>query len=501
MPPYTCLHRSRLLSAAALLVGGFVACDSPLDPFRPLGQGERVPINRLIEDAISGGVARNYSFDAAIGGEYVVLLKSYHGFLAIGITDPATQFAQGFVASQPGPRSLEENPSNNITTFQGGVLLLRAQVIGGDTARFQFKILRINTPPEIAQRRFEWGDTITGETIHTLDTDIFLGHGEAGQLVAAAVQPLGADPGGIGLFVETEYGQLLGNLPAAVEPSMTTGPVPLQFSQDYRLVVRPGTVGATPGHRGAYRVWTYLIDPAPEHTAATLQKNVALYSERIDYPNDVDEFTFQDTAGAEFLAFMDSPRRVAMFVLSPTDSFIAGRGITPDADTALLHHGTVLFQLKSAAPHKVRVRGGEPGQWLLADTGAYRLLLFPVDRRPENVPAAFQIGDTVSGEAIFPAGEIDEFTTTATPGQQLATRFRLLANPVPQFDYVSLEVLDATTGASLSIQNSSQTAGPFVPGSSFTVPASGALRIRLGRVIGSQTPRAPYEFFLAPPPP
>jgi hypothetical protein len=482
---------------AVLTVGVFVACDSPLEPFQPGGHGERVPVNRLIEDVISDSVGRQYTFDAEIGGEYVVLLKSYHGVVAIGIIDPVTGFAAGFVASQPGPRSLEENPSNNITTFQGGVVLLRANIFlgGGDTARFQFKILRINTPPEIAQPRFDWGDTITGETIHTLDTDIFLGHGEAGQQVAAAVQPLGVNRGGIGLFIETENGQLLGTLPAAVEPSMTTGPVPLQFARDYRLVVRSGNVGATPGHRGAYRVWTYLIDPAPEHAAA-LQKNVVLYSERIDYPNDVDEFTFQDTVGAEFLAFMDSPLRVAMFVLSPTDSFITGRGLTPDADTALLHHGTWLFQLKSAAAHKIRVRGGEPGQWLLADTGAYRLLLYPVDRRPENVPATFQVGDTVRGETIFPAGEIDEFTASATPGAQLQAGMRVTADPQPQFSYVELLVLDEATGTALThIQI--QTTGVFQT-ASFTAPPSGTLRVRLGQVICCPAGRAPYEFFIKP---
>ena len=481
---------------SAVLLCACVACVDPVGPFHPQGQGELVPLNRVIEDFISDSVPRLYSFEAAIDGEYVVLLKAYHGSVSFLITDGVSTVTTYGSAAVTIP--LEENPSFPLRTPLGGSGSIRAQVFNGDTARFQFKIVPVHTPPEIAPRRFEWGDTLRGETINPLwDTDVFVAHAQAGQTIAAALEPLGTDPGAIWLTIESENGQFLGQVENAPgTPLRSTGAIPVSVSQDYRLVVRRGFFRAT-RHQGEYRVWSYLINRAPERAPVTLPKGVVRADERIDQPNDIDEFTFQDTVGAEYLAFFDARRHFSMFIYSPTDSFVSGR-IGGSTDTTLLHQGTVLFQLQSAGPYKVKVDGGYPGDWLMADTGAYRVLLFPVDRRPENVPATFQVGDTVRGEAIFPAGEIDEFTASATPGAQLMAGMRVTADPQPQFDYVELLVLDDGTGTALA-QIAVQTTGAFQT-ASFTVPPSGTLRVRLGRQICCPPGRAPYEFFLRPAP-
>jgi len=485
-----------LARAGALAIGVLIACDSPLEPFRPLGQGERVPVDRLIEDAISGSVDRSYSFDVAIGGEYVVFLKSLTGFITLGVIDPTTQFTQASVFSTPGTTPLEENPSTNVPTPQGGVLLIRGHVIDGDTGRFQFKIYPVNTAPEIAPRRFEFGDTIVGETINPLvDTDVFTAYGEAGQAVAAALQPLGSDPGGITLYVETETGQLLSLVPAAGEPLMTTGPIPLSVSRDYRFVIRSTRIDAHPRHRGLYRVWSYLIHPAPEHVSLPLSVDTEVRGERIDHPNDVDEFTFQDTIGAEFTAFVEGSPPMMLSVLSSTNSIIAA-GNDHDRDTTLLHHGTNPFQLTTVGTHTIRVLSDAPN-WLMADTGAYRVILYRIDHRPESLSSVVQVGDTISGEAIYPGGDIDDFTVSATPGEQLTPWFRLSANPVPAFASISFEVFDPAIAAPLS-QTSAAATGGFAQGATFTVPAGGSFQVRVGR---GGVARAPYEFFLSPPPP
>ena len=168
-------------------------------------------------------------------------------------------------------------------------------------------------------------------------------------------------------------------------------------------------------------------------------------AERIDHPNDVDEFTFQDTTGAEFNAFLESARPLLVQVLSPTNSVLGAR-IDHNADTALFHHGTGPFQITAAGTHTIRVMAGVL-PWLVADTGAYRLILYRIDHRPERVPSVVQVGDTISGEAIEPAGDIDEFTAAATPGDRLSCWFRLSADPFPQSVYLSFEVLDPSTGA------------------------------------------------------
>jgi hypothetical protein len=81
VPPYIRFHRSRLLRAAALAAGAFIACKSPVEPLQP---GDRVTVGPLYENAISGGVDRNYSFETVVNGEYVVFLKSFTGLRDTG---------------------------------------------------------------------------------------------------------------------------------------------------------------------------------------------------------------------------------------------------------------------------------------------------------------------------------------------------------------------------------------------------------------------------------
>ncbi len=481
--------------AAALCLCLCLACDSPVGPYHPQGQGELLPVNKLIEDAISGGVQRHYLFEVTAGGEYVVLLKSLHGFVGLGVSDPLTQYGLASVGSAPDATSLEDNPSANVVTRQSRVLALDAYVFNGDSARFQFKIVSVHTPPEIAPSQFTFGGTIAGETIDPrFDTDIFTAHGDSGQIIAGAVKPLGSDPGGITLYVETAAGQFMALVPADSEPLMSTGPISLFASGDYRFVVRSGG-NTTVRHRGPYRVWSYLINPAPEHSAVALVPNAVLSSERIDQPNDIDQFTLVDTVGAEFLAFLQASRHFFMHVRAPGGTLIGpGAGMQVDADTALLHHPLGSIRLDSAGTYSVRVFGGYPGEWLMADTGAYRVLLLRLDRRPESVTASVHVADTVTGEEIYPAGDVDEFTLSATPSAQLKPWFRLTATPVPSYAAVVFEAVDPGTGSVLSQSSVTATAG-LTQGMPFTVPAGGMVRLRFG---GAGGPRAPYQFTIQP---
>jgi hypothetical protein len=485
----------RLDRVAALSCCVCIACDNPVGPSRPQGQGELVPVNQLIEDVISGAVVRRYSFEVTLGGEYVVLLKSLHGFVGLSVQDPATQYTLATIGSAPGPTALEDNASSNVPTSQAGVLLLEAQVFNGDTARFQFKIVPVHTPPEIVPNQFTIGDTIIGETIEPrYDTDIFTAHADAGQIIAAALQPLGSDPGGITLYVETADGQFVASVPAGVEPLMSTGAISVSTSQDYRFVIRSGGIGSV-RYRGPYRVWSYLINPAPEHVATPLAPDAVVTGERIDQPNDIDQFTLVDTVGAEFLAFLQASRHFFVQVRAPGGTLIGpGVAMQVDADTTLLHHALGSIRLDSTGTYSVRVFGGFPGEWLMADTGAYRFLMLRLDRRPESAASAVQVGDTVTGEEIYPAGDIDEFTLSATPSAQLKPWFRLTATPVPSYAAVVFEAVDPGTGAVLS-QGPVTATGGFTQGTTFTVPASGAVRLRFG---GAGGPRAPFAFTIQP---
>ena len=495
--PHIRLHRSRFLSAAALIAVGFVACESPVGPLQP---GQSVSIGPLYEDAISGGVDRSYSFQTAVNGEYVVYLKSLSGFVSLGVSDPSTHYTIASVFSQPGAIALDANPTTNFVTRDGGGGLITVHVLNGDTALFQFKVARVNTAPEIAQSRFAFGDTVVGETVEpVVDADWFYARGDSGQTIVAVVEPLGGDGGGITLYVENSAtGQSVGLVPNALgEALLTTGPLTLPATQDYRFIIRSTTINAHPRHRGPYRFWTHLVQPAPEHVAKAVPVDSEIRGERIDYAGDVDEFTFQDTVGDELNVFLQGSRRFVLEVMSPSGSRMGGI-VNHEADTALFTTGTGPLQVAEAGTHLIRLRGLDP--WRVADTGAYRFKVYRIDRRPEVLAAAVVVGDTLSGESIYPAGDIDEFTASATPGTSLIAGFRLSADPVPPSDYLVFEVLDPASGGLLS-RIMSAAAGGFMQGVAFTVPASGTVQMRITRFPGAEATTAPYEFFLSPAPP
>jgi hypothetical protein len=487
---------NKLSRASLLIIGASVACDSPMEPFRPAGQGELVPVNQLIEDAISGAVARNYSFEATAGAEYVVLLRSLHGVVMLGVSDPGTGYTLVTVASGPSSPALEDNPSASVFAAHDRTFLLDAGVLSGDTARFQFKIVPVNRTPEIAASGVALGDSVEGETINPLyDADIFTAHADSGQTIAALVQPLGSQAGGISVYQEGEIGQQLYLMSAAPgEPMLSSMPMTLPVSGDWRFVVRGTEWQGHPRHRGVYRFWTIVRDTAPEHVVPALPIQTVVTGERMDNPIDVDAFTFHDTVGAELVALVEGPHRFMVAVRSPTDSLIAVM-TDQDNDTTLYHHGTQAFQLPATGTYKLRVESSWDAPWLATDTGPYRIMLFRLNRQPETVVAAVALGDTIRGEALNPAGDVDEFTVTAAPGSQHAAWFRVTSNAAPQYSAVTLDVIDPATAASLA-QVTVGVALPFATTPTFTVPAGGSVRIRVAPISGGPGATAPYEFFV-----
>jgi hypothetical protein len=131
-------------------------------------------------------------------------------------------------------------------------------------------------------------------------------------------------------------------------------------------------------------------------------------------------------------------------------------------------------------------------------TGSYGFHVLAVNRAPENVAASYTVGDTVRGETISPVGDIDEFTSTGTPGEQLTLFDRLTVTSSLDSALV-LEAIDPATGTSLvggnvAIFGSSA----FYSVGSFTVPASGAFIVRAhvygeyGFGVGTTS----YDFFV-----
>jgi hypothetical protein len=101
---------------------------------------------------------------------------------------------------------------------------------------------------------------------------------------------------------------------------------------------------------------------------------------------------------------------------------------------------------------------------------------------------------------VYPAGDIDEFAVTATPGDTMSAWWRLRADPTPPGFLISLEVIDPATGAKLAgnLTGLIGSVPQFNSPGAFVVPASGnfIVRFRGSGDFGDDVGTAPYEFFV-----
>jgi hypothetical protein len=132
--------------------------------------------------------------------------------------------------------------------------------------------------------------------------------------------------------------------------------------------------------------------------------------------------------------------------------------------------------------------------------GPYALQPLAMDSTPETASPTYVLGDTVTTEAISPAGDVDQFTLTATPGDTLSAWLRLGASPVPSGGGISMEVFDAATGAQLLGAGAVLTGSvpAYTKWGQLVVPSSGHLVIRFRGTgtDGWDVTTAPYAFFL-----
>jgi len=474
--------------SAAPALGVVIACSD--SPFEPRGEGERVPVGRVIEQEVTADSARWYSFAANSNGAYAVFLEALQGSVFVLVVDSARHSSITSISASQGGPGLEDNASGNFGAPAGAVYRLRVSTYPvGATARFRFMVYEINTAPEKVPARFAIGDTVAGETIDPIvDGDRFFARGTAGQDVVLVMEALGPrGSGSVSLtVVDTVAPNLLGYVFGdAGTPTLTTGRLRLPASHDYLFSVWSVTSNVYPRYRGPYRFWSYLIDRAPEHRPAPIPLAAEVRGEMIDRAGDVDEFTFTAPVGAEYNAFVQAPRAVQLEV-APVSGPVLAAATSSGADTGLFSHATGRFQVPAAGTYLVRVAGTAPTQ--IADTGAYRLFLYPVDRRPEHVSAAITPGDTISGEAIDLPGDIDEFTFSGAAGEEFNAFFQA-ENGSPETS-LQLELVDGAGTVLRTVQSvGTDTSLLRQVTGRFALPGTGTYRLRV-----SGAPYYPYDF-------
>ena len=381
-----------------------------------------------------------------------------------------------------------------------GTYILRVQASSGVGAPYLRGPYRVwlygfHYGPESVRDTIAIGDTVSAEALDVPgDVDTYHFYGQRGQHIRVHLESLGASDPGFAAYVAVPSGPVYWQLRSQV--SRETSRLDLPFTGWYTVTVTGGATPPTLDEVGPYRLALVSVSTAPEHVSSTLAIGDSVTAESIDTIGDWDQFTVAATPGQElnilFWAPPSGPDYPRLLAFDPatwdTLATSVGQG----------WHVTQAVRVPPGGQIGIAVYGSAP---TLGDyTGPYVLQVLALNRAPEVAPAAYTLGDTVRTESVYPAGDIDEFTLTATPGDTLSAWFRLPANPAPVGVYLSLEVVDAANGSVLIGSNTGVlgTTPGFNRIGTFVVPQSGSLivRFRGTEVDGYEMGTGPYEFFV-----
>jgi hypothetical protein len=257
---------------------------------------------------------------------------------------------------------------------------------------------------------------------------------------------------------------------------------------------------------GPYRFALTALDTMPEQAVPALVPGDSVTTEQIDTPGDWDQFTITAAPGADLGLIFQSSATVSyplIVAFNPaTGDTIArtvGQFVRFAGPFPVPSNGQVVVAVYEPPSRFYECYDATCGG-VFRFTGGYRFNVIRVNRPPENVSATYTVGDTVRGEAID-TGDVDEFTSSATPGTWLTAYLRVTAQPIPAGHGLTLEIIDPATGDTLAgkgteVFGQSQL---FSVGS-FTVPPSGnfLIRVRGSGFFGDEIITAPYEMSVKP---
>ena len=264
---------------------------------------------------------------------------------------------------------------------------------------------------------------------------------------------------------------------------LSTGTVQLAPGT-YTVEVDPRT-GRMGGFLGRYEVTLFVIDTAPEHRSMSIAIGDTISGESIDHLGDIDLFTFAGVAGQSVYAFIAPATPDAPFpefgyeIVHPRLGPLVTRpegmsGPLPSQRVQLPETGT--YQLRVAAVNTKDYRF----------VGPYRTGVLEASRLPESVPSQLTLGARVTQERTDYAGDIDEFTLAAAPGQELVATYYSEAS---LGSFLRFTVLDPATGDTLAkgSEIGSTATEPF------RIPTSGRALFRVAEPRECQSPAYCYH--------
>jgi len=466
---------------------------------------ERVPAALPVDAVVEGerlesaADVDDFTFTGTAGELYLVFLQAGPGGGALRATVPRPGFNGApltLVDSHGGDAALETQTTGRFELPSSGTYHLQVAAEPGSTASladYRLQLRRVRMEPESRPAALVAGDTATGESIDYVgDIDDFTLTGTPGERYNLFFQ---AAPGSGTLWVEAASLPTGADLRRVASDGSrvlldnATGSVTLPASGSYRVRVYGNSDHAL--DRGAYRIFAYRVNPAPEHAPAALALNDSVVGERIDLPGDADEFT------------LDLAQQAIVVLSLSVEGDWRGTGILPAsvglegtfAGSERRDAGSFPFVLP-AGHHTVRVGGTwDEG---VGVRGGYRLRVFAISPAPEHVPAAFAVGDTVEGEDLRPLGDRDVFTFQAAAGQELNLFLQGTGGTADGGMYAIVSTL--SDGYLRAVLSSFAAPSLRTHATRFTIPATGTYKVTVypnngGYVYADQ---GPYRFALVP---
>ena len=386
-----------------------------------------------------------------------------HGILGI----PADTAALGTRWLRPGTYKVRVEPTSSVS--------------GGFAGSYEIVAHTVSPAPEHGAGTIALGDTIRGELLDFPgDIDRFHLSLAAGDSVYLRLAGIAPEVGARAYLYRATDGRFIGGTEASGGWDGQSAVITIADAGTYYIEVTGSTAGVAQTEIGPYELAINRITTAPEDRAGTIALGDTVAS-WIETPGDADDYTLVAPAGTEVTGgFRDS---------TDTHCCIQLRFIDPATGVVIKqppYGNEGLGRVTVPAGGALRVRISEPadcayyGCYSPGLRQRYRFWVVAVNRAPETRPAAFAIGDTVSGEWIDPVGDIDEYSFSATAGDTVDVYFQ---TPMGTWGYEGLKMslVDAATGATLGTLTSNNPTANLedIALSRVVLPSSGSFMIRV----------------------
>lgn len=398
---------------------------------------------------------------------------------------------------------LPYNNGSTTASIDPGSYVLR---VFADSRQFGYRggwkaiLQAIDSLPEGRSKNFAPTDTVVGTIDPPGDLDIYRMPVHTGEHWQIFFQ--GSYNGGVGntFYAKTDTSSVFPNIRLGTAPStglpdaQQTGRLDVFANNIYQVTVLSNGQGQFPLERGPYRFVILPFDGAPEHHAPSIAPGDSVTDELIDFLGDLDQFDLAGAPGQELIIDLrahvqaDPPPAIWVRVLDPvTHDSITGMQSFIEAQT------TRRFRLPASGHVRIDVMDISS----VLNTGPYYLKVQKINRAPETLPAAFVVGDTLTGESLDYGGDQDEFTFSGTAGQKYKIYMETV-NGDPSAGGMLAEL--SAAGSNVSLGSVSVTNPDLLlnnGSATITLPASGAyvLRVRFGQEF-LVVPPAPYRVVL-----